>query len=95
MMAQTAIFRACESVKVSLVNAPLTLWNGEKQNGKDTVYIFAIPDIGPNLLTIGEISKVNSGPQCGSLATWPPTKIDSNSSTKPITDTSSTLPGRR
>jgi len=46
---------------VPLVNAPLTLWNGEKQNGHDTVYVFAIPDIGPNLLTIGEISNSPSG----------------------------------
>ena len=44
-----------------IVHAPLTLWNGEKQNGHDTVYVFAIPDIGPNLLTIGEVSKKPSG----------------------------------
>jgi len=47
---------------VPLVNAPLTLWNGQRQNGRDTVYVFAIPDIGPNLLTIGEISKKKGGP---------------------------------
>ncbi len=46
---------------VPLVNATLTLWNGAKQGGHDTVYIFAIPDIGPNLLTIGEIFKKRSG----------------------------------
>lgn len=46
---------------VPIVNAPLTLWNGEKQNNHDTVYVFAIPDIGPNLLTIGEVSKSKQG----------------------------------
>ena len=46
---------------VPIVHAPLTLWNGEKQNGHDTVYVFAIPDIGPNLLTIGEVIKQPQG----------------------------------
>ncbi len=46
---------------VPLVNASLSLYNGQKQNGHDTIYIYAIPDIGPNLLTIGEVTKKRSG----------------------------------
>jgi hypothetical protein len=46
---------------VPLVNADLTLYNGRRQNRHDTVYIYAVPDIGPNLLTIGEISKNRRG----------------------------------
>jgi hypothetical protein len=47
---------------VPFVQASLTLWNGERQNGHDTVYVFAIPSIGPNLLTIGEVFKKPVGP---------------------------------
>ena len=39
-------------------------------------------------------SNVNSGPQCGSAATLPPKWIDASSNTRPMIDTSITLPGR-
>lgn len=47
---------------VPSVSATLTLWNGEKQNGHDTVYVYAVPDLGPNFVTVGEVFKQPKGP---------------------------------
>ena len=43
------------------VSAKLTLFNGEKQGGKDTVYVFTLPDVGPTFVVVGTISKINKG----------------------------------
>jgi hypothetical protein len=43
------------------VSAKLTLFNGEKQGGKDTVYVFTLPDVGPTFVVVGTINKINKG----------------------------------
>jgi hypothetical protein len=43
------------------VSAKLTLFNGEKKGGKDTVYVFTLPDVGPTFVVVGTISKINKG----------------------------------
>jgi hypothetical protein len=39
------------------VNATLTLFNGSRTGGKDTVYVYVFPDLGPTFVTVGKISK--------------------------------------
>jgi len=46
---------------VDSVSAKLTLFNGEKKGGKDTVYVFTLPDVGPTFVVVGTISKINKG----------------------------------
>jgi hypothetical protein len=43
------------------VSAKLTLFNGQKQGGKDTVYVFTLPDVGPTFVVVGTINKINKG----------------------------------
>ena len=43
------------------VSAKLTLFNGEKQGGKDTVYVFTLPDVGTTFVVVGTINKINKG----------------------------------
>ena len=43
------------------VSAKLTLFNGEKKGGKDTVYVFTLPDVGPTFVVVGTINKINKG----------------------------------
>ena len=44
------------------VSAKLTLFNGEKQGGKDTVYVFTLPDVGPTFVVVGTIYEDQQGP---------------------------------
>ena len=39
------------------VNGKLTLFNGDRQGGKDTVLVFVLPDLGPTFVSGGKISK--------------------------------------
>jgi hypothetical protein len=39
------------------VNGKLTLFNGEKVGGKDTVLVYVFPDLGPTFVSVGKISK--------------------------------------
>jgi hypothetical protein len=39
------------------VNAKLTLFNGTRQGGKDTVLVYVFPDLGPTFVVVGKISK--------------------------------------
>ena len=39
------------------VNGKLTLFNGGRQGGKDTVLVFVLPDLGPTFVSVGKISK--------------------------------------
>jgi hypothetical protein len=43
------------------VSAKLTLFNGEKKGGKDTVYVFTLPDVGPTFVVVGTVSKISKG----------------------------------
>jgi hypothetical protein len=43
------------------VSAKLTLFNGEKQGGKDTIYVFTLPDVGPTFVVVGTINKISKG----------------------------------
>jgi hypothetical protein len=43
------------------VSGKLTLFNGEKKGGKDTVYVFTLPDVGPTFVVVGTIKKINKG----------------------------------
>ena len=47
---------------VDQVNAKLTIFNGEKKGGSETVYVFVLPDLGPTFVVTGTIKKVNTGP---------------------------------
>jgi hypothetical protein len=46
----------------ALVNAKLTLFNGERRGGKDHIYVFVLPDLGPTFIVDISISKVSKGP---------------------------------
>ena len=39
------------------VNARLTLFNGERERGRDSIYLFVLPDIGPTVVVIGTVKK--------------------------------------
>ena len=39
------------------VNGKLTLFNGEKVGGKDTVLVYVFPDLGPTFVSVGKIAK--------------------------------------
>ena len=39
------------------VNGKLTLFNGSKVGGKDTVFVYVFPDLGPTFVSVGKISK--------------------------------------
>jgi hypothetical protein len=39
------------------VNAKLTLFNGRRTGGKDTVYVYVFPDLGPTFVTVGKVSR--------------------------------------
>jgi hypothetical protein len=42
------------------VNGRLTLFNGDKQGGKDTVLVFVFPDLGPTFVTVCKVSGGNT-----------------------------------
>jgi hypothetical protein len=44
------------------VNAALTIFNGSKSGGKDTIYVYVFPDLGPTFVTVGKITKKKDGP---------------------------------
>ena len=43
------------------VNAKLTIFNGAKVGGKDTILVYVFPDLGPTFVSVGKISKKKSG----------------------------------
>jgi hypothetical protein len=43
------------------VTGKLTLFNGEKKAGKDTIYVFTLPDVGPTFVVVGTVKKINKG----------------------------------
>ncbi len=43
------------------VNAKLTIFNGAKVGGKDTILVYVFPDLGPTFVSVGKISKKRSG----------------------------------
>ncbi len=43
------------------VNAKLTLFNGSKVGGKDTVLVYVFPDLGPTFVSVGKMTKKKSG----------------------------------
>jgi hypothetical protein len=43
------------------VNAKLTIFNGQKIGGKDTILVYVFPDLGPTFVSVGKISKKRSG----------------------------------
>jgi hypothetical protein len=42
------------------VNGKLTIFNGQKSGGKDTILVYVFPDLGPTFVSVGKISKVKS-----------------------------------
>ena len=42
------------------VNAVLTIFNGQKIGGKDTILVYVFPDLGPTFVSVGKISKKRS-----------------------------------
>jgi hypothetical protein len=38
------------------VNAKLTMFNGRRTGGKDTIYVYVFPDLGPTFVTVGKVS---------------------------------------
>jgi hypothetical protein len=43
------------------VNAKLTIFNGAKIGGKDTILVYVFPDLGPTFVSVGKISKKRAG----------------------------------
>jgi hypothetical protein len=39
------------------VNGKLTIFNGARQGGKDTVLVFVLPDLGPTFVSVGKVIK--------------------------------------
>jgi hypothetical protein len=39
------------------VNAKLTLFNGQRSGGKDNVYVYVFPDLGPTFVTVGKVGR--------------------------------------
>jgi hypothetical protein len=39
------------------VNGKLTIFNGSKQGGKDTVLVYVFPDLGPTFVSVGKVIK--------------------------------------
>ncbi len=44
-------------VVIDPVNGKLTLFNGARVGGKDTVLVYVFPDLGPTFVSVGKISK--------------------------------------
>jgi hypothetical protein len=47
-------------VVTDAVNAKLTLFNGAKVGGKDTVLVYVFPDLGPTFVSVGKVTKKRS-----------------------------------
>jgi hypothetical protein len=43
------------------VSGKLTLFNGTRQGGKDTILVFVLPDLGPTFVSVGKVSRTSSG----------------------------------
>ena len=43
------------------VNAKLTIFNGAKVGGKDTILVYVFPDLGPTFVSVGKVSKKKAG----------------------------------
>jgi hypothetical protein len=43
------------------VTAKLTIFNGAKIGGKDTILVYVFPDLGPTFVSVGKVSKKRSG----------------------------------
>jgi hypothetical protein len=43
------------------VNAKLTIFNGAKIGGKDTILVYVFPDLGPTFVSVGKVSKKVAG----------------------------------
>jgi hypothetical protein len=56
----TGIGRALPVVE-DPVNGKLTLFNGSKVGGKDTVFVYVFPDLGPTFVTVCKITKKTQG----------------------------------
>ena len=39
------------------VNAKLTIFNGAKVGGKDTILVYVFPDLGPTFVSVGKVIK--------------------------------------
>jgi hypothetical protein len=42
------------------VNGKLTIFNGDKQGGRDTVLVYVFPDLGPTFVSVGKVIKSGS-----------------------------------
>jgi hypothetical protein len=77
------------------VNGKLTLFNGEKKGGKDTFYVFTLPDLGPTFVVVGTISKINKGPYGYELSfTIPPIKTINRAPDAAIISVKTNVPAR-
>jgi hypothetical protein len=43
------------------VNAKLTIFNGQKMGGKDTIFVFVLPDLGPTFVVVGKVNPGTGG----------------------------------
>ena len=55
----TGVGRALPVVEVQ-VNGRLTLFNGDRQGGRDTVLVYVFPDLGPTFVTVCKVSGGNT-----------------------------------
>jgi hypothetical protein len=39
------------------VNGKLTIFNGDRKGGRDTVLVFVLPDLGPTFVSVGKVTK--------------------------------------
>jgi hypothetical protein len=52
---------AAKPIVTDPVNGKLTLFNGAKTGGKDTVFVYVFPDLGPTFVTVCKVSKKVQG----------------------------------
>jgi hypothetical protein len=44
------------------IDSQLTLFNGERKGGKDHIYVFVLPNLGPTFIVDISVSKISKGP---------------------------------
>jgi hypothetical protein len=72
------------------VNGRLTIFNGDKQGGRDTVLVFVFPDLGPTFVSVGKV--IRSGGKITLDFNIPPIKTLPNAPDASVTSVKTKTP---
>ena len=75
------------------VNGKLTIFNGNRQGGRDTVLVFVFPDLGPTFVSVGKVIK--KGGKYTLDFTVPPIKTLPNAPDASVTSVKTNTPRKR